>query len=72
MNNFTNVDEKELERQADRMESAYKQRASKRSGPLEVGLNRQRNEQFTDGKTSSKRRHEDSDQFIIVYFDSYL
>ena len=66
MGNFTNVDEKELERQADRMESAYKQRASKRSGPLEVGLRWVFDGQFTDGKTSSKRRHDDSDQFFDV------
>lgn len=38
MNNFTDMQSGELDRQAEMMENTYKRHASKRSGPLEVGM----------------------------------
>lgn len=38
MSNFTDMQSGELDRQAEMMENTYKRHASKRSGPLEVGM----------------------------------
>lgn len=73
MSNFTDMQSGELDRQAEMMENTYKRHASKRSGPLEVGMIEGFQLQFTDGKSSKKQR-EDSDSLVVCWinwFDCY-
>ena len=68
MSNFTDMQSGELDRQAEMMENTYKRHASKRSGPLEVGMIEFFQLQFTDGKSSKKQR-EDSDSLFVCWIN---